>query len=161
MNASSSTHWVNGSHTTGQRSSIPNRRRNSATSSSVVTGVIRSTMLLGKATSRAIQSPSPGSRSRAKATKLRLAASPLPWMLSHDMTVNGGTPRARRRASAPVTSPKVVRGTASGARSATTSGRFASNSPVTALNRIPRRRSWAMYSCWSASFALPLKNMCS
>ena len=37
------------------------------------------------------------------------ATCPLPWMLSQDMTVNGGMPRSRRRTSASVISPKVVR----------------------------------------------------
>jgi Ser/Thr protein kinase RdoA (MazF antagonist) len=38
--ASWRTHWVNGSQTTGHRSSIPNRSRTSARSASVVTGVM-------------------------------------------------------------------------------------------------------------------------
>ena len=72
--------------------------------SSVVTGVIRSTMQFGKATSASIQSASSGSLSRAKAPIIRLATSPLPWMLSHDITVNGARRRrSRRRASASVT----------------------------------------------------------
>ena len=69
-------------------------------SSGDVTGVMRSTMQLGKATSASIQSASPGSLSRAKAQIIRLATSPLPGRLSHDMTVNGASPRSRRRASA-------------------------------------------------------------
>src|SRR3712207_8353176 len=51
-------------------------------------------------------SPSAGSRSAAKAAKLRRATSPLPGTLSHDITVNGGTPRCRRRTSASTTRPK-------------------------------------------------------
>ena len=91
-NESSSTHCVNGSHTTGQRSSTPNRSRTSARSSSVVTGVIRSTIELGKRTSRATHAPSSGSRSEANAVNARRDRWPLPCRLSHDMTVNGSTP---------------------------------------------------------------------
>ena len=74
MKSSSSTHCVKGSQTTGHRSSIPNRSRTSARSASVVTGVMRSTMELGKRTSRSTQSPSSGSRSRAKAVNTRLVS---------------------------------------------------------------------------------------
>ena len=131
LNRSSSTHCVKGSHTTGHPSSMPNRSRTSFRSSSVVAGVIRSTIELGKGTSRSTQAPSSGSRRPAKAVKLRRATSPLPWMLSHDTTVNGASPRARRRTRASVTSPNVVLGTAPDCRSAATSGAVASNSPVT------------------------------
>ncbi len=72
MKASSSTHWVKGSHTTGHRSSIPNRSRSSVRSALVVTGVMRSTIELGKRASRSTQSPSSGSFSRAKAVNTRL-----------------------------------------------------------------------------------------
>ncbi len=124
---------MNGSHTTGQASSMPKRAAISRRSSSVVTGVIRSTIEHGKATFASTQAPRPGSRRRAKAPNVRRAMSPFPWMLSHDMTVNGGTPRARRLASPSTTSPKTVRGTAPGSRSAATPGSVASNSPVTWL----------------------------
>ena len=39
-----------------------------------------------------IQSPKSASRSRAKAANIRRATSPLPGMLSHDITVNGASP---------------------------------------------------------------------
>ena len=48
-------------------------------------------------------------------------------MLSQDMIVNGAMPRSRRRTSASVIRPKVVAGTAPGARSACTAGFSASN----------------------------------
>ena len=137
MKASSSTHWVYGSQTTGHRSSIPNRSRTSARSASVVTGVMRSTMELGKRTSRSTQSPSSGSRSRAKVVNTRLVSWPLSCRLSQDMTVNGATPCFRRRHSASVIRPNVVRGTASGSRSWITSGLATSNSPVTSLMLYP------------------------
>ena len=101
-------------------------------SAAVVTGVIRSTMLLGNRTDDSTHAPSSASFSVANAAKVRRATSPFPSMLSHDITVKGGTPRSRRRRSASTTSPNVVRGSASGARSATTSGFVASNSPVVA-----------------------------
>ena len=136
MKRSSSTHWVKGSQTTGHASSTPKRSATWARSSSVVTGVMRSTIELGKATCRATQSPSPASSdasplSRAYAVKTSAAMWPLPWMLSQDMIVNGTTPRSRRRRSASVTSPNTVWGTAPGCRSATTLGLVASNFPVT------------------------------
>ncbi len=104
--SSSSTHWWNGSQTTGHRSSTPNWLARLARSSSVVTGVMRSTMQLGNRTCSSTHSPSFGSRNRANAVKLRRAASPLPWMLSQDRTVKGARPRCRRRANASMTRPK-------------------------------------------------------
>ncbi len=50
-NRSSITHWLNGSVTTGAASSIPRRAAIAARSRSVVAGVMRSTMVDGKATS--------------------------------------------------------------------------------------------------------------
>ena len=41
-----------------------------------------------------------GSRNSAKAVSIFLATSPLLWMLSHDMSVNGASPRKRLRSSA-------------------------------------------------------------
>ena len=98
---------------------------------------MRSTMQLGNRTSCSTHSPSFGSCSRANAVKLRRAASPLPWMLSQDSTVNGGTPRCRRRSSASTTRPNVVFGAAPGSRSCTTPGSSAWNSPVTAWKLYP------------------------
>ena len=103
--------------------------------------VIRSTIEFGNRTSVSTQAARPfspvtvsrhvASRSPANAVNTRLAMCPLPWMLSQDMVVNGGSPRARRRASASVISPNVVLGSAPGTRSAATAGFSASNSPVT------------------------------
>ena len=73
----------------------------------------------------------------AKATKLRRAACPLPWMLSQLIIVNGASPRSRRRASAAVISPNVVLGALPGCRSCCTSGFSATKSPVTALKLYP------------------------
>ncbi len=101
-----------------------------ARSVSNVTGVMRSTIELGNATFSSIQSASSGSLARAKAPKVRRAVSPLPWMLSHDMTVNGATPAARRRRRPSTTRPKTVAGTASTARSAMIAGFVRSKSPV-------------------------------
>ncbi len=100
-------------------------------SSAVVTGVILSTMELGKATFLRTHAPSGGSRSSAKAENIFWATWPLPWMLSQDITVNGGIPRPRLRTSASVINPKTVAGTAPSTRSATIAGLSASNSPVT------------------------------
>src|SRR5674536_187038 len=58
---------------------------------------MRSTMQLGKQTWLRTQSPSSALRSVAKATKLRRATSPLPWMLSQDIT------RERSQAPLPAT----------------------------------------------------------
>ena len=110
---------------------MPNTAATRSRSASVVAGVMRSTIELGKRTSRSTQSPSAASRSRANPTNARRATSPLPWMLSQDITVNGGRPRSRRRISASVTRPNTVDGTAPGARSARTAGSSAWNSPVT------------------------------
>ena len=92
MKWSSSTHWVNGSQTTGQPSWTPNSSAGASMSSGAVTGVIRSTMQLGKATLASIQSARSGSLSRAKAQIIRWATSPLSGRLSHDITVNGARP---------------------------------------------------------------------
>ena len=67
-------------------------------------------MELGKGTSRSIQSASSASCSRAKAVIILCATSPLPWMLSQDITVNAGVPASRRRRSAAAMKPNVVRG---------------------------------------------------
>ena len=104
-----------------------------------VTGVIRSTMLLGKATCASIQSASPGSLSRANAQIIRLATSPLSGRLSQLITVNGALPSVRRRSRAAVMNPKTVVGAApprkSAARSVWIEASAASNSPVTWLTR--------------------------
>ena len=112
----------------------------------MVTGVILSTMELGNVTSCSIHSASSGSRNRAYAVNCRRAMSPLPWMLSQDMTVNGRVPAARRRASASTTRPKTVAGgsasppwaaTRACSRSWATAGFWASNSPVAWLKLYP------------------------
>src|SRR6476660_9794233 len=53
------------------------------------------------------------------------------------MTVTGAWPRFLRRLSASMTRPNVVRGTAPGSRSASTSGLAVSNSPVVSLTLYP------------------------
>jgi len=128
---------VNGSHSTGHRSSIPNRLLSEARSSSVVCGVMRSTMQLGNETCSVIQSASAGSRNEAKAVNTRRLTSPLPWMLSQDSTVKAGMPRSRRLASASVTRPKTVCGMAPGRRSACTKGSETRNEPVTESRLYP------------------------
>ena len=60
---------MNGSQTTGQPSSMPNRSRTASRSSSVVPGVMRSTIELGKRPSSSTHAPSSGSRSRANAVR--------------------------------------------------------------------------------------------
>lgn len=107
-------HSSNGSHTTGQASSTPDSLAIAARSASVVTGVIRSTMLLGKGTFPVTQAPSAGSLRFAKAVNILRATSPLSWMLSQDITAKGASPRFRRRASASVMRPNVVRCAAPG-----------------------------------------------
>ena len=133
MKLSSSAHWVKSSQTTGQPSTRPVSRRSSSRSSSVVTGVIRSTIESGNATCSVIQAPSPASRRVAKAVTIRRATCPLPWMLSHDITVNGSVPAVRRRASASARKPNVVTGAASPRRSAWMPSSRSSKSPVTGL----------------------------
>ena len=98
--------------------------------SAVVTGVIRSTMELGKAPFSSIHSASSGSFRAANAPTAVLATDPLPSMLSQLMIVKGARPRSRRSASAAQIRPKVVRGSVPGSRSCITSGSDASNSPV-------------------------------
>ena len=124
---------MNGSQTTVSPSRTPKSRSSCWMSSGVVTGVIRSTMQLGNATSARSQAPSSGSARSAYAANIRRAISPLPGRLSQDMTVNGGTPAARRRRSASTTKPNTVPGVAPGRRSARTAGLAGSNSPVTWL----------------------------
>jgi len=104
------------------RSSRPLAALRRAASSADTDGVMRSTSELGKATLASIQAPSSGSRALAKPTKAVRATSPLCRRLSHDTTVNGMMPAARRRAKASVTKPKTVRGAPLPARSWATSG---------------------------------------
>ena len=112
---------------------MPKRSTTARRSSSVVAGVIRSTIEFGNVTCWSIHSPSSGSRRRAKVVNASRARLPFSCRLSHDITVNGPVPRSRRRRSASVTSPNVVFGVASGSRSALTAGSSGSNSPVTSL----------------------------
>ena len=60
--SSSMTHCVNGSVTTAPSSRAPSASPIRARSSSVVAGVIRSTIVEGKVTLAAIQSPNPSHR---------------------------------------------------------------------------------------------------
>ncbi len=80
--ASSSTHWRNGSATTGQRSTMPSRASRAARSSSEVTGVIRSTIEFGKLQCESIHVASPSATPSAAESRARRAASPLPGRLS-------------------------------------------------------------------------------
>ena len=66
----------------------------------VVTGVIRSTMQLGKETCSSIHAASSGSARRAWPTTAVRATAPLPGRLSQLMTVKGMVPASRRRRSA-------------------------------------------------------------
>src|SRR5215218_9976924 len=116
---------------------MPKRWATCSRSSSVVTGVILSTIEFGNDTLAATQSPRSGSRRRAYAVKTSEATWPFPWMLSQDMIVKGSMSRARRRDSASVTRPKTVPGTAPGARSACTAALSVSNFPVTGWKLYP------------------------
>ena len=66
-------------------------------SAGVVTGVMRSTMQLGKETRSSIHSARSGSDMRAWLTTAVRAARPLPGRLSQLMTVKGTVPASRRR----------------------------------------------------------------
>ena len=106
-------------------------RRSSSMSASVVCGVIRSTMQLGKATLPSIQSASSGSLIAAWETTAVRATFPLPGRLSQLITVNGGVPSARRRRSASTMYPKAVVGSPGWVASWTAPGLKVRNSPVT------------------------------
>ena len=121
---------MNGSHTTGQLSSTPNFSASSERSSSVVTGVMRSTIEFGNVTCSSSQPARSSSLSRAKAPIILCATSPLPAMLSHDITVNGSMSSARRRRSASTMKPNAVVGVAPSSRSLWIDSSEASNSPV-------------------------------
>src|SRR5699024_11985740 len=58
--------------------------------------VMRSTMELGKGTWVSIHCASSASIAPAKDKNIRCAISPLPWILSQDITVKGTVPAARR-----------------------------------------------------------------
>ena len=106
----------------------------SARSASVVTGVIRSTIESGKLHLAARSTrPSSGSRSAAKATKLRRAT----CAVALDVVAGHDGERRRRRARGAGRGPRRrarswSRRAARRSRSCTTSGASASNSPVTA-----------------------------
>ena len=121
---------MKGSQTTGQPSSTPNSWASASRSSSVVTGVIRSTMQFGNGTCSSIQPARSASLRRANAPIILWATSPLPAMLSHDITVNGSVPSERRRRSASTMNPNAVPGTAPSSRSLWIAGSVSSNSPV-------------------------------
>ena len=119
------------SHTTGHWSSMPNCLASKALSASVVTGVMRSTIELGNATDVRSHSASSASDSSAYEANISFARSPLPGRLSHDMTVKGTRPSARRRRSPSTTMPKTVCGGRPPSASRSTARLPLSNSPVT------------------------------
>jgi len=100
-NASSITHWLNGSVTTGQESSTPCSRASSRWRSSVAC-VIRSTMESGNRTQSSTQRASAGSRCSASASTHARASTALSGWLSQDSTVSPFPP-ARHRCSSPAT----------------------------------------------------------
>ena len=90
-NASSMTHWRNGSATTGQRSSMPMGSRSQLRSASSVTGVMRSTIELGNDVLLDPCRQAGVERARPRDHR-RAAASPLPGRLSQLRTVSGPAP---------------------------------------------------------------------
>jgi hypothetical protein len=68
---------------------------------------MRSTIELGNATLARIQAASSGSASSATPATAFWQTWPLPGMLSHDCTVNGATPAARRRLRPAAIRPKA------------------------------------------------------
>jgi len=74
------------SATTGQPSLMPYWSASVSMSAGVVTGVMRSTMVLGKGTWAWIHAPSAGSSALASDSTHRLATWPFSGMLSHDIT---------------------------------------------------------------------------
>ena len=123
------------SASTGTASSHPMRRATASRVASVGAGTILSTMPLGKVTLSSIHakrsSAAPASR-RNSATRLRVL-SPALSMLSHDRTVRGAPPSAKRRMSPRATRPIDVTGPGpSPARSAAIPGSAQSSPPVRA-----------------------------
>ena len=107
---SSTTHWRNGSCRTGERSRRPVSAATRSMSSGLVAGTMRSTMVLGKAPSAAIQSARAGSTRRPSSSTTPRAIAPLSGRLSQVSTVKGAAPAARRRSRARTRKPGAERG---------------------------------------------------
>ncbi|GGL04310.1 hypothetical protein GCM10012284_43670 [Mangrovihabitans endophyticus] len=118
-----STHSAYGSVTTGAASSWPVASRTTRRSSSVVCGVIRSTMVVTNDTESRIQVLSAGSASPAMSATTRAVRAPLPGRLSHGTTASGPQRAARRAASPAISRPGTVVTGPSPRRSAVTSAR--------------------------------------
>ncbi len=116
------THSLNGSVGTGAASTNPVAARTDARCSSVVAGVIRSTMVVPKATFAATHPASVGSTCSIRSATTRESTSPLCDRLSQE-TIARGPASAARRASSPATilAGVVVTGAEASARSAATS----------------------------------------
>ena len=109
-NLSSTTHCRNSSQKTGQLSSTPHWSRRIARSRSVVAGVMRSTMELGRRRWRGSMRRARDRTSSARPATAFSVTWPLPGMLSQDITVKGAMPAARRRFSPATIRPKAVFG---------------------------------------------------
>ena len=99
--------------TTGTGSSTPSRSRTAARSSSVVCGVMRSTIVVTKATCSPIQAARPGSTAAASSPTTRAAIAPLSGTLSQGTTARPGRSCARRTASPSASLPGAVTTSAS------------------------------------------------
>ena len=88
---------MKGSQTTGQLSCRPNWEARTSLSASLVRGVMRSTMELGKAPFCSIQAAISGFFSLAKEMSMLREMLPFFCMLSQDRTVKGLRPAAWRR----------------------------------------------------------------
>jgi hypothetical protein len=123
---------VNGSVTTGTASAQPVCSATARTSSSVVRGVIRSTMVVTNDTCSRIQAASAGSAASASSVTTRSVAGPLPGTLSQETTASEPAFAARRAARPATRRPgvvPVVPPRCSAARSARTSGSSRSRPP--------------------------------
>ena len=107
---SSTTHCRNSSQKTGQASMTPNCSAAILRSRSLVAGVMRSTIALGKATLDAIQSANVASDNRANPTTALRVTTPLCGTLSQDITVNGLMPFSMRAFKPATMKPNTVDG---------------------------------------------------
>jgi hypothetical protein len=127
---------VNGSVTTGTASAQPVCSATARTSSAVVRGVIRSTIVVTNATCARIQPASAGSTASASSVTTRSVAGPLAGTLSQDTTASDPAPAARRAARPATRRPgtvPVVPPCRSAARSARTSSSARSRLPPRSL----------------------------
>src|SRR4029450_7118562 len=138
-NSPETTHSLKGSVGTGYASTYPQACCTNARSSSVVPGVIRSTIEVAKSTWELIQSPRVSSNSAAKSWTTVFVTAPFSGRLSQDRTVSADAPEVRR-ATNPATSLAGSEATGflgsdrMASRSATMTSRPASRCPST-----PRR----------------------